>query len=85
MSAPCTAPSLAYTQALSETNAVPRIRERGFFVPALGEFRLSFAMGDEELEITNTGPGFICAESESPALKKGGFSLKQMEAHHGQQ
>lgn len=83
MAASCTcAPSpLAYTGILSESYAAPRIRQRGFFVPVMGEFRLSFSMGDEEARITNTAPGFITAESESPAPQKNGrFSLKIMEA-----
>lgn len=84
MNAPCTAPRLAYTGILSESYAAPRIRQRGFFMPVMGEFRLSFSMGDEEAGITNTAPGFITAESESPAPQKNWrLSLKVMEANHG--
>ncbi len=85
MTAPCTAPRLAYTEILSETYAAPRNRQqRGFFSPAMGKIRLSSTMGDEEPRITNTGPGVISAESESPALNLA-VSLKLMEAHHGHQ
>lgn len=82
MNAPCNGPALAYTETLSETYAAPRNRQRGFFSPAMGKIRLSFTMGDEEPGITNTGPGVISAESESPALNLA-VSLKLMEASHG--
>lgn len=72
---PCTPSRPAYTGVLSESYAAPRIRQRGFFMPVVGEFRLSFSMGDEEARITNTAPGFITAESESPAPQKIGGSL----------
>lgn len=84
MTAACTTAALAYTEILSEMYAAPRIRQRGFFMPVMGKIRLSFTMGDEEPEITNTGPGVIHAESESPAPQTGRLSLKCMEAHHGQ-
>lgn len=79
----CTPAALAYTEILSETYAAPRIRQRGFFTPVMGAIRLSFSMGDEEQEITNTCPGVISAESESPAPQTGRFPLKLMEADHG--
>lgn len=82
--AACAAPSLAYTGILSEIHAVPRFRQRGFFAPAMGKIRPSFSMGDEELEITNTSPGVMYAESESPTPQTGRLSLKYMEATHGQ-
>ena len=85
MTAPCVVPTLAYTGILSESYAAPRIRKRGFFTPVVGESCLSFPMGDEEARITNTAPGFITAESESPAPQKNRrLSLKVMEASHGQ-
>lgn len=84
MMIPCSTSKLAYTGILSEIHAAPRIRQRGFFVPVVGELRLSFSMGDEEARITNTAPGFMYAESESPAPQKNGrLSLKNYGGHHG--
>lgn len=80
---PCTTVAPGYTEILSETCAAPRIRQRGFFTPVMGEIRLSFPMGDEEQEIANTCPGVTSAESESPAPQTGRFPLKLVEATHG--
>lgn len=64
-----------YTVVLSEINAAPRTRQRGFFTPQLRP-----AMGDVEARIPNTAPGFIDTERESPTLNSGGFPLKSMES-----
>lgn len=64
-----------YTVVLSKCYAAPRTRQRGFFTPQLRP-----TLGDEEARIPNKAPGFITAESESPASNLGGFSLKIMEA-----
>lgn len=48
---------------LESTSGFPRARQLRFFYA-----RVAPAMGDEEARISNTAPGFLYAESESPTL-----------------